>query len=287
MRRMPPLRVAVAVAPLVADGVVQPAQRGQDAGSPARERLSFSRLRIGSSRQRRWKGSARRHALGPSGDLTRQNSQRGSQRAAMVRGATASFCDNWPACAATTRRRTFGDLLRDHRRAAGLTQEELAERAGVSPRSISELERGGAHVPRRDTVALLARALGLEGPEREAFEAPGRRRGRPLGQRVDADAPTRAASHNLPRALTSFVGREPELDRAGAVLAAGAIAHAGRRRRRGQDAPGARAGAAHAPKLRRRRAGWSSLRRLADRVDWCRRRGGRRGRLATISRRAT
>ena len=56
---------------------------------------------------------------------------------------------------------TFGELLRDHRRAAGLTQEELAERAGVSPRSISELERGGAHVPRRDTVALLARALGL------------------------------------------------------------------------------------------------------------------------------
>jgi transcriptional regulator with XRE-family HTH domain len=53
----------------------------------------------------------------------------------------------------------FGDRLRDHRRAAGLTQEELAERAGVSPRSISELERGGPHVPRRDTVALLLRAL--------------------------------------------------------------------------------------------------------------------------------
>jgi transcriptional regulator with XRE-family HTH domain len=39
---------------------------------------------------------------------------------------------------------SFGELLRDHRRAAGLTQEELAERAGLSARSISELERGGA-----------------------------------------------------------------------------------------------------------------------------------------------
>src|SRR5215210_4011429 len=66
--------------------------------------------------------------------------------------------------------RSFGELLRDHRRAAGLTQEELAERAGISPRSISEMERGGAHVPRRDTVSLLARALGLEGEQRLAFE---------------------------------------------------------------------------------------------------------------------
>jgi transcriptional regulator with XRE-family HTH domain len=75
-----------------------------------------------------------------------------------------------PAVAASDAAATFGELLRDHRRATGLTQEQLAERAGVSPRSISELERGGAHVPRRDTVALLARALGLVGPELEAFE---------------------------------------------------------------------------------------------------------------------
>ena len=54
----------------------------------------------------------------------------------------------------------FGEALRDHRRAAGLTQEELAERAGVSPRSISGLERGEGGAPRRDTVALLVRALG-------------------------------------------------------------------------------------------------------------------------------
>jgi transcriptional regulator with XRE-family HTH domain len=70
-------------------------------------------------------------------------------------------------------------FMRDHRRAAGLTQEQLAERAGLSPRTISELERGGEHVPRRDTVALLVQALGLAGSDREAFEALVERRRRP------------------------------------------------------------------------------------------------------------
>src|SRR5262245_31732354 len=96
---------------------------------------------------------------------------------------------------------TFGELLRDHRRAAGLTQEELAERAGISPRSISGLERGDAHIPRRDTVALLARALGLSGTAREEFEHVVDR-GRPAARGAERPA------HNLPRSLTSFVGRE-------------------------------------------------------------------------------
>jgi transcriptional regulator with XRE-family HTH domain len=39
---------------------------------------------------------------------------------------------------------TFGDLLRRYRLAAGLTQEELAEQAHLSPRAISDLERGRA-----------------------------------------------------------------------------------------------------------------------------------------------
>jgi len=106
--------------------------------------------------------------------------------------------------------RRFGDLLREYRRAAELTQEELAERVGVSPRSISEMERGGAHVPRRDTVALLATALGLSGPQREALEALVHER-----RRQSTAAPLEPVSqrpkHNLPRLLTSFVGRELEL----------------------------------------------------------------------------
>jgi transcriptional regulator with XRE-family HTH domain len=55
----------------------------------------------------------------------------------------------------------FGDLLRRHRLGAGLTQEELAERAGLSARAITDLERGVRRFPYFDTVARLADALGL------------------------------------------------------------------------------------------------------------------------------
>ncbi|MDQ6675227.1 MAG: helix-turn-helix domain-containing protein [Chloroflexota bacterium] len=123
---------------------------------------------------------------------------------------------------------SFGELLRDHRRAVGLTQEELAERAGVSPRSISGLERGDAHIPRRDTVALLVRALRLAGPEREAIEATvdGLRRSRAsasVDQVPIQHGRTTGArgAHNLPRSLISIVGRELELvELAGALSTA-------------------------------------------------------------------
>ena len=65
----------------------------------------------------------------------------------------------------------FGSLLRASRRAAGLTQEGLAGRAGVSARTISDLERGLSGAPQRQTVALLADALGLDAAQRGALEA--------------------------------------------------------------------------------------------------------------------
>ncbi len=64
----------------------------------------------------------------------------------------------------------FGALLRRYRIAAGLTQEALAEGAGLSARGISDLERGVNRAPRPVTVALLARALGLDAPDRSALE---------------------------------------------------------------------------------------------------------------------
>jgi class 3 adenylate cyclase/ABC-type transport system substrate-binding protein len=70
---------------------------------------------------------------------------------------------------------TFADLLRHHRTAAGLTQEELAARAGLSSDAISTLERGARRRPRKDTVALLADALALPDEERAAFAAVARR----------------------------------------------------------------------------------------------------------------
>ncbi|HEU5345438.1 MAG TPA: helix-turn-helix domain-containing protein [Ktedonobacterales bacterium] len=65
----------------------------------------------------------------------------------------------------------FGEALRRYRLARGLTQAELAERAGLSPRGVNDLERGARQHPRRDTIALLADALDLSDEERGAFAA--------------------------------------------------------------------------------------------------------------------
>src|ERR1700739_23568 len=72
---------------------------------------------------------------------------------------------------------TFAGLLRQLRAEARLTQEELAEAAGLSPRSVSDLERGVNRTARKDTAELLAEALGLAGSAREAFVAAARGRG--------------------------------------------------------------------------------------------------------------
>jgi transcriptional regulator with XRE-family HTH domain len=59
----------------------------------------------------------------------------------------------------------FGDLVRRARVAAGLSQEELAERAGISAHAVSDLERGLYRAPHRDTVERLGTALRLTPPE--------------------------------------------------------------------------------------------------------------------------
>jgi transcriptional regulator with XRE-family HTH domain len=70
----------------------------------------------------------------------------------------------------------FGGLLRQLRAGAKLTQEELAEAASLSPRSVSDLERGINRTARRDTAVLLAGALGLPEPVRAVFVAAARGR---------------------------------------------------------------------------------------------------------------
>jgi predicted ATPase/transcriptional regulator with XRE-family HTH domain len=70
----------------------------------------------------------------------------------------------------------FAGLLRQLRAEARLTQEELAEAAGLSPRSVSDLERGINRTARKDTAALLAGALGLAEPVRTVFVAAARGR---------------------------------------------------------------------------------------------------------------
>jgi transcriptional regulator with XRE-family HTH domain len=71
---------------------------------------------------------------------------------------------------------SFGGLLRQLRAEADLTQEELAEAAGLSPRSVSDLERGINRTARRDTAELLAGALGLAAPVHALFVAAARGR---------------------------------------------------------------------------------------------------------------
>ena len=70
----------------------------------------------------------------------------------------------------------YAELLRQLRAELGLTQEELASAAGISPRTISDLERGINQTPRKATAELLADALRLPTPRREEFMAAARRR---------------------------------------------------------------------------------------------------------------
>jgi transcriptional regulator with XRE-family HTH domain/tetratricopeptide (TPR) repeat protein len=89
----------------------------------------------------------------------------------------------------------YAELLRQLRTDRGLTQEELASAAGLSPRTVSDLERGINHSPRKSTAELLADALGLSAAERERFTAARRRpAAAPGGAPAEATAAAPAAS---------------------------------------------------------------------------------------------
>jgi len=101
----------------------------------------------------------------------------------------------------------FGDLLRRHRLAAGLTQEELAAQARLSVRGLSDLERGARLAPRRETVQLLAEALQLSAAERTRLEAAARKPGVPVAQPSGGGGAAFASS----AAALPLVGRAQEL----------------------------------------------------------------------------
>ena len=111
---------------------------------------------------------------------------------------------------------TFADLLRQLRTQARLTQEELAEQAGLSPRSVSDLERGINRTARKDSAMMLAGALKLSGPVKDAFVAAARGSAEPAdvlaaGTRLRRQSSAAAATRTLPRDLGGFTGREREL----------------------------------------------------------------------------
>jgi non-specific serine/threonine protein kinase len=105
-------------------------------------------------------------------------------------------------------RTPFSELLRRHRLAAGLTQDALAEQAGLSVTGIQKLERGPGR-PHRDTLARLVAALRLA-PAAEAELRNAARRA-PHQRSDDASERLTPGGGGLPAALTSFVGREREI----------------------------------------------------------------------------
>jgi predicted ATPase/transcriptional regulator with XRE-family HTH domain len=118
----------------------------------------------------------------------------------------------------------LGERLRRLRTAAGLTQEELAERSGVSARSISNLERGLPHVPRRDTLARLADALQLP-PADHTGLVTAAHRAVSAGPAAETDQQALASSvphperaRALPIPPTRLIGREEQLSAVSALV---------------------------------------------------------------------
>ncbi|MBV8638500.1 MAG: helix-turn-helix domain-containing protein, partial [Candidatus Eremiobacteraeota bacterium] len=112
-----------------------------------------------------------------------------------------------------TQVRSFGELLRQYRVAAGLTQETLAERAHMSAVAVGALERGTRQRPYRATIELLADALSLSAEDRLELERAAQRGARAVSAHVVQ------ATINLPVHLSSFVGREQDLTKLGEMLA--------------------------------------------------------------------
>lgn len=120
--------------------------------------------------------------------------------------------------------KAFGDLLRLHRAAAGLSQAGLADRAGLSPQAVGSLERGRRTRPRRHTVLSLADALGLDGVKRKELlisaSAAGHRRRHGRARPDDtaaveveqADA-IPVVPRSLPPAVADFTGRDDHVQR--------------------------------------------------------------------------
>src|SRR2546423_3064684 len=104
-----------------------------------------------------------------------------------------------------TEKTSFRTLLKHYRQAAGLSQEALAARAGLSARAISDLERGINRTPRYDTLELLSSALSLSSQQQALLQAAARPE---IAAAVDA--PPGPPSPGLPLPPTRLVGRSQE-----------------------------------------------------------------------------
>jgi tetratricopeptide (TPR) repeat protein/transcriptional regulator with XRE-family HTH domain len=111
----------------------------------------------------------------------------------------------------------FGDLVRNHRLRLGLTQEDLAGKAGVSVRTISHLETGRITWPRAGTVRLLADALDLTDTDRARLQVAAARPAEPVSPAVAPD-PAPQVPAQLPADIGAFAGRADHLHALDALL---------------------------------------------------------------------
>ncbi len=121
---------------------------------------------------------------------------------------------------------SLASLVRRYRLVAGLSQEELAERSGLSARAISDIERGLSLAPRPETIRMLAEGLGLSAGERTSLIVAAH----PELRAMPGESPPEEASlfgrpaDQLPDAPAELIGREAEV----AELAARVTQHATR-----------------------------------------------------------
>lgn len=102
---------------------------------------------------------------------------------------------------------SFAVLLKSFRTRAGLTQEELSEKAGISTRGISDLERGVRRNPYKGTLELLANALNLSAEETQLLKKAANRT-----TKVIIRPPVAIPSSSKPNQVPMF-GRTRELNR--------------------------------------------------------------------------
>ena len=154
----------------------------------------------------------------------------------------------------------FGPLLRRFRIEAGLTQEQLAERAQLSARGLGYLEQG-VRRPYPETLRRLADALALTPEQHAAFMDAARaaqaraRRAQPPGYAESPSDGTLPTPATLPLPPTPLIGRAAVVEAVARAPppAGGPAADAHRAGRRGQDAARAGSRPLHARRLRRRR----------------------------------
>ena len=131
---------------------------------------------------------------------------------------------------ATNAATNLGTLVRDWRERALLTQEQLAERAGLNVRTIRRLENGGLRRPRSASVRLLVDALDLDQAEAESLAGaatgtprqatqPARADPAPDGRTVTLE-PSTVAPRQLPAKVAGFAGRDAHLRRLDGFLPA-------------------------------------------------------------------